>query len=241
MNSREKKSIVITFIYIAIMAIGMLTITGKGLTYQNPRMVNVLILFESLMTIIAFSGYKILGLSLFKKNFEFNIWLIPYTIFGIVMLILFAFQKNITQNFNQICMIILTTLFVGFSEELIFRGILLNVFSENRSLKNSILVSSVAFSLLHSVNILGGVPLAGTIVQLFLTLVFGIIFACLATLIHNIIPLMIYHFIWDMVLLSTSLTNTNIGFMTFFVLLFQIMIAIPIMLYTLKKSQKSIR
>ncbi len=52
--------------------------------------------------------------------------------------------------------LLITTMLVGISEELMFIGIVLRVFLEKRSELVAVFVSSALFSLLHSVNILGG-------------------------------------------------------------------------------------
>ncbi|KRN04637.1 hypothetical protein FC86_GL000085 [Holzapfeliella floricola DSM 23037 = JCM 16512] len=235
LHTREKKALIIAFIYIFLMGIGMITVTKFNLSYQNPNMTNVLVFFELIMSIFTIIGYKKLNMRFLSNSFKYSNWLIPYIIFEIVIVSFFLVKSDFSLNFTQVLIVIITTFFVGFSEELMFRGILLHVFLEKRSIRYSIIASAIAFSLLHSVNVLGGEPFGAMLLQLVLTFVFGIVFSCLAILIRNIIPLMIYHFIWDMVIISGSLTNNNVSAIALFILIFQLIIAIPIVIYTIKK------
>ncbi len=45
LHTREKKALIIAFIYIFLMGIGMITVTKFNLSYQNPNMTNVLVFF----------------------------------------------------------------------------------------------------------------------------------------------------------------------------------------------------
>ncbi len=63
----------------------------------------------------------------------------------------------------------------------------------------AMLVSAIAFSLLHAVNVFGGVPLLAVPIQLLNTFQFGFFFAPLMLKLNNILPLIIYHWLWDFV------------------------------------------
>ncbi|HHQ7207650.1 TPA: CPBP family intramembrane glutamic endopeptidase, partial [Staphylococcus aureus] len=132
----------------------------------------------------------------------------------------------------------ITMVLVGFSEELLFRGILLHVLLEKRTVVYSIIISSILFSLLHSVNILGGLPLAGMIGQLILTFLFGVIFSCLSLLIKNIIPLILYHFIWDFVIFSQSLVNAKLDWLASTAIITEVIIIVPLFIYTVIYLQR---
>ena len=107
--------------------------------------------------------------------------------------------------------IIVTMLLVGFSEELVFRGIVLQGGLRQVSTGKSILISAVMFSLLHSVNVLAFLPLDGMLMQLGLTFVFGLGMACYALRVNSLIPLMVFHALWDMVQFLGGVYQADFG------------------------------
>ena len=109
----------------------------------------------------------------------------------------------------------LMTLLVGFVEETTFRGILLRGEMAYRNVFVAMLVSAIGFSLLHSVNVFAGMAPAEMLGQLRATLIVGLCLAPLALLTGNLIPLVIWHFLWDfggLVTTQVSLTQTNVLF-----------------------------
>jgi membrane protease YdiL (CAAX protease family) len=100
---------------------------------------------------------------------------------------------------------------VGFSEELMFRGVVLRGGLCEVSTGQAILISAVLFSLLHSVNVLAFVPLDGMLQQLVLTFVFGLAMACYALRVNSLIPLIVFHALWDMVQFLGELYQAEFG------------------------------
>lgn len=238
MFKREKYALAAVFVYIIIMGIGMIFLGFSKFSYDKPEMVKVIIYFEIIVSIFVFWVYKNLKIHIFSQQFKFTKWLVPFSLIVILMLILFLYTGDLTKHFSLITLVGLTTLLVGFSEELMFRGIFLTVMLEKRNVVLALFASSIAFSLLHSVNIFGGVTPIGVLLQLLLTFLFGLIFSCLAVLIKNIIPLMIYHSIWDFVLITESLTGAKIQWVSALAIIIELIIVIPLVIYTTKISRK---
>ncbi|MDE5043939.1 CPBP family intramembrane glutamic endopeptidase [Staphylococcus aureus] len=238
MTKREKFAIAVTIIYIVIMAIGMLLVKSFGFNYFHPEMVKVIIFSEIIMSILVYVAYLKLKLRMLHTSFEFSLWLVPFAIILLYALGLFLFTGDFGRNSSIIILVGITMVLVGFSEELLFRGILLHVLLEKRTVVYSIIISSILFSLLHSVNILGGLPLAGMIGQLILTFLFGVIFSCLSLLIKNIIPLILYHFIWDFVIFSQSLVNAKLDWLASIAIITEVIIIVPLFIYTVIYLQR---
>ncbi|HHR6622605.1 TPA: CPBP family intramembrane glutamic endopeptidase [Staphylococcus aureus] len=238
MTKREKFAIAVTIIYIVIMAIGMLLVKSFGFNYVQPEMVKVIIFSEIIMSILVYVAYLKLKLRMLHTSFEFSLWLVPFAIILLCALGLFLFTGDFGRNSSIIILVGITMVLVGFSEELLFRGILLHVLLEKRTVVYSIIISSILFSLLHSVNILGGLPLAGMIGQLILTFLFGVIFSCLSLLIKNIIPLILYHFIWDFVIFSQSLVNAKLDWLASTAIIAEVIIIVPLFIYTVIYLQR---
>lgn len=235
MTQREQIAVWTGVIYIVLMGIGMAMVSALGFSYSEPEMVRVIVFFEIIFAVLTFSVYKKLKLTALSAPFQFSKWLIPFIIIFIVMLGLFLFTGNWTGHLPMIGLIALTTLCVGFSEELMFRGIVLPVLLERHGVLFSIMMSAVFFALLHAVNVFAGVPFYAVPIQLLATFLFGLVFSCLAIRIRNIIPLMIYHFVWDFVLIAQPLTGAQVDTVSLIGIAVELFVVIPIMVYTVKR------
>lgn len=103
---------------------------------------------------------------------------------------------NMELSLLQICIIIVFSLIVGYTEETIFRGII----RERLQSKGStyyIVFSSILFGILHMANAFNGTEIIHIILQVMNAFLIGIILALLIELTSNIIPLIIFHFMFD--------------------------------------------
>ncbi|BES64936.1 hypothetical protein SANA_13750 [Gottschalkiaceae bacterium SANA] len=242
MTAKEKQAIKFAALYVGVMGLGMYVMYHIfGISYDSPNIAKVLIYVEVALTAIAVgvnnhffnnAGFKKLD----PKGLK---WFIPYFIILAVILALIIFTADREKGFNiwLTVQILVTTLLVGISEEVMFRGIVFHTFLENGNVKRAIFISAIAFALLHSVNVLGGLPLAGMLYQLFSTFVFGMIFACLAYKMKNLTLLIVYHWIWDFALVSSSVMHTSIGIITSFASVFGLVYALILLKSIGRKSQ----
>lgn len=85
-------------------------------------------------------------------------------------------------------------LFVGFLEELIFRGFLFKAMSKN-NIKSAIIVSSVTFGIGHIINLINGsgTSLLSNILQVIYAIAFGFLFVIIVYRGKSIIPCIITH------------------------------------------------
>ncbi|MBS9784115.1 CPBP family intramembrane metalloprotease [Candidatus Gracilibacteria bacterium] len=135
----------------------------------------------------------------------------------------------------------LTTFLVGFSEELVYRGVVFSTFLKDNKVK-AILVSAVIFSLLHAVNILAGTDIIVIGAQLFMTFIAGLFFAFVRLKIENIIPIMLYHWAWDFVLIGGEvLKDGDInGTFTTAMIIFQLVFAVTVIPYFVYQERKKV-
>lgn len=239
MTKREQIAVLTGVVYIMLMGIGMAIVSALGLSYSNPEMVRVIVFFEIIFTVLTFIVYKKLKLTALSARFQFSKWLIPFIIIFIVMLGLFLFTGSWAPHYPMITLIMLTTILVGFSEELMFRGIVLHVLLERHGVVFSIVMSAIFFALLHAVNVFAGVPIMVVPIQLLATFLFGLVFSCLAIRIRNIIPLMVYHFVWDFVLIAQSITGAQVDTVSSIGIVIELIVVIPLMVYTVKRYKVS--
>ncbi len=212
MNNSNKKSailnaILLAVLYTAIIGVGMYLSFAKGYRYGDPRFVRVLVWVEMVLVALSvfwakrFWSWPELGCGRGRRR-EL-LWMLP------PFALLFAGWAKLIANFQMPAgypwlfpLIGLTTLMVGFSEELVYRGVVLNAFRKLGSVLLAMLASAVAFSLLHSVNYFGGLPANAVVAQLKATFIFGLFFAPLAVRIRALWPLVIFHWLYDFLLIG---------------------------------------
>ena len=218
-ESKPLIGIIAALVYIAIMGAGMIYLNSRGITYGSPDMFDpfwpILIVLNivNIFFVMRFFGWRNVGFG--KLDAKQLIWLLPLVVllaykWHVSLGAMSAFPSD-SPNWRTFAFFGFVTLLVGTGEELAFRGILLHSFLGEQSSRTRValamLVSAVGFSLLHSVNVLGGEPLEDMLGQLLYTFRFGLLFAPLMLRLKNIIPLMIVHWLWDWVQFTTLISG----------------------------------
>lgn len=206
--SLRKVSYFTAFIYTALIGAGMYTsLHINGIPYNTPRLVETLVWFEIIMTIFAlimavkFFSWKELGFTKIKNV----LWFLPMGIVGFIVLFNLG-RVTVTHDFTSeqwklFGKVAFTTFLVGFSEELVYRGVVFTTFIKESKVK-ALVISAITFSLLHWVNIFGGLAVGSMLAQLVLTLIAGFFFGFVRMKIDSIIPIIFFHWIWDFNLLG---------------------------------------
>ncbi len=244
MIKKQKIAVLAALVYTSLMAVGMLTV-GQivGSTYGDPEMAKTLIYFEMVMTIFALGIYLkyFKGASFKKTNRKMRktalFTLAIMLLIEVLMLGILFFQTDLEgKDTALIALIFVTTIFVGLSEELIYRGIVLPAFLENKSKFQAILISSLFFSFLHAVNIFAGVGVAGMFTQLLLTFFVGITLACIAVELGNLLPLIVFHTFWDFLLFTETVAGADYGILPVIQVPFEIIMGM-VLLFLIKKDK----
>ena len=97
---------------------------------------------------------------------------------------------------------IVATLLVGIGEEITFRQVLFGALlkrsaQRGQTVVGAVLLSSLAFSALHAVNVLGGESVRKVAIQIALTFLAGILFAVLYLQTKSLLALIVFHWLWD--------------------------------------------
>lgn len=210
-----RKAVLAALGYIAIMAVGMFTAGHVyGITYGDPAMVNVLVFFELAMSVYA----VIVARRLFGHwhcgfgpiDWSGMWWMAPA--FLVIAALFAAAVLTGTPGVSLLVITVIVTMcLVGFSEELMFRGIVLKGSLSAVSRGKAILISSALFSSLHAVNVLAFVPLDGMVQQLILTFIFGLAMACYALRVNSLVPVIVFHTLWDLVQFLGILWGSDFG------------------------------
>ena len=246
-----KISIRSIMIYILIMIIGEIIINSNLiiLDYNLDNLISISIieLISSgylLYIIKKFYIWEDIGFS--KINKKNLIWFVPYIFILIPMIYTFieGIYKNISSfdsiTWISIFMILIGTITAGFSEEVMFRGMLLNDLKNKISLKNAMIISSLGFSILHITTIFSGKTLIEALANVIVSSLLGFSFAPLAIILNNILPLVIFHILWNFIIIASSTVGISISKVYLFCNPINIIISIILWIIIIKKQKKSI-
>ena len=100
--------------------------------------------------------------------------------------------------------ILINTLLVGISEELMFRGILFFGASSKYGWWRAVWITALIFGLIHSLDGLITGNFTAALLQALLTFLFGVWMAAVRLRLNTIIPLIILHWLWDFGVLSLA-------------------------------------
>lgn len=112
---------------------------------------------------------------------------------------------NMNSGFNtslkliDIIIIIALMLCVAFLEEIIFRGFLYKAIRERYKVKSAILISGITFGVGHIINLFNGYTISLQIIQIITAIAIGILLAIIFEYTNNIIPGIIFHFLFNTV------------------------------------------
>lgn len=113
---------------------------------------------------------------------------------------------SITKTVPVIILEVLSMLFVGFLEEIIFRGFLFRAMAKD-NLKAAVIVSSLTFGIGHIINLFNGAEIVSTICQIVGAVGFG--FMCVMIFIKSksLLPCIITHSVFNMLSVFTAETG----------------------------------
>lgn len=188
--------------YMVLLAIGTFVSSHLlGFDCRNPGFLKPMFFFEAAAVLyVAIMARRIHGnmLSDFDRlDPGALVWFLPFIVAVLAMAT--AILPNVSTNDPLTSLAIVgTTILVGISEEGMFRGILLRGLLKETGCGKAIVTSSALFGVLHSLNLLAGVPIGQVGFQLVATFLLGLVFACLAVRSGALWPGMVLHALWDM-------------------------------------------
>lgn len=147
-------------------------------------------------------GWRDLGLNAAPFGLSFRLSWLP-------LLIIFAFFVGTVllglPPASALLFILLNCLFVGFSEEMMFRGVLFSAFRSRHTIWPSILIVSVLFGAVHSLNVFVTGDLKDALIQSSQAFMTGFIFVALRLRTGSLWPPILLHAAWDAGVFSLSL------------------------------------
>lgn len=187
--------IIEVLLLLAVFAAGAYA-TIKELDYTAPVLISfipialVLIVYLTWKRKWSEMGFQSLR-NIPKKN-----WL--YYLPLVVLLITISLKGFREVTVSEVLFFIFFTLLVGFVEETLYRGLILRTLLA-KSVTAAVVTSSILFSVTHLLNLLSGQNTIQTIMQIIYALVMGVALALLIVKNHNIIPLILFHFVHNLI------------------------------------------
>lgn len=206
-----KKNYILLAAYMIIMGVGLF-ICNRFLNtpYDSTEFSRKFLPFMTLLAVLVLcygiKNRKELTLrSESKPNYGLSALLfIPVVGFG-----LYSIVRGFSPDLAFVILIIDTAL-IGIAEEGMYRGILLGAMAKKMNSLLAILLSSALFCALHLLNVIGGLSVSELIGQLGSTFVMGVFLGAMYLETRKILFPIIFHSLWDYILLSGSLEEVQI-------------------------------
>lgn len=181
-------------LYLALVALANVTSDALGV----PDSMNALL--EILFPVAVTLHLKRRGLlrkyglvSLRLLNYKSLLYLAPMVFVSLANL---AFGVHVNYPWQQALLIVIAMTGLGFSEEILFRGFLMQALMP-KGPRVAILVPSLAFGLIHYVNLLGGAGVIQTTLQAVYATSFALMCSMFVYKTGNVIPCMLCHSLTD--------------------------------------------
>ena len=189
----NKDEVLFAVLWIVIYVVGFANADAISESMGIPKLITVL--FGAVLTAILYafvrrhSLLEYFGLCKVKDDFKNYSYYLPLIIISSV-----NFWNGSTVNCPMLesLLYIISMCFVGFLEELIFRGFLFKGMCRS-NVKWAIIVSSITFGVGHAVNLLLGAPVLDTLLQLVYASAIGFCYTALFFVSGSIIPCIISH------------------------------------------------
>jgi uncharacterized protein len=167
--------------FLKLSNLGLYGLANLGLT----------IIVAALLTVMAW--WKATGFRSPQRRGDLLYFLVPF----LPMIINFVPGVQVA-SLRQLAEILAISLMVGFAEEAIFRGLMLNTLKAHGLWKAAV-ITALLFGLTHAMNLLAGKSILEDAAQIFYAVAMGFAFAALVLLTGLLWPLVLAHFLIDFV------------------------------------------
>ena len=189
----ERDEVWFAVFWIIVYVVGFSNADALSQTIGMPKLLTVL--FGLIMTMLLYGFIRrnqlteYFGLCGVKGAWRNYFWFVPLIVISSVNL-----WNGVTMNFTvpETILYILSMCFVGFLEEVIFRGLLFKGMCKT-NVTAAIVVSSITFGMGHIVNLFLGEPLMDTLFQLIYASAVGFCFTAVFYVTGSILPCVISH------------------------------------------------
>ena len=191
----EKSEITFAVFWIVLYTVSMGLLRNLG--DDSPYMTIGLVVISVLMFLFVWKNGLLekYGLSGWAGNSRVMLWFLPLWIVTTLNL-----WGGITPRFSMPgqLFVVVSMAFVGFAEELIFRGFLFKAMLKDGSIKTAVIVSSVTFGLGHILNLFTGHELGETLLQVVFAVAYGFLVTMAFYKSGSLLPCILSHSLFDM-------------------------------------------
>lgn len=184
-------------IYVVLVNIGGMISEGVGIVDSVTSVFVILFSFLLLKYLKENQWIEKFGLrKITKEDMQKTFLYLP-----LVLLLLFQFLDGIKSSITitELVVTCLMMIGVGFIEELIFRGFLMDAIWKKSGVSRAIFVSGIAFGFGHIVNLLRGYGYMEQITQILVAGAIGIVLALLVAITKNIVPGILFHIVFNII------------------------------------------
>lgn len=155
--------------------------------------------------------FKTIGFTPSKKgSLKTALYFLPFLLAKMLFLI-----KGITLDVPVLLALLFFTIGIGLSEELYFRGLILQWLLTCLSIKQSILISTLFFGIVHASQAFSGVGLIMTLLTIANALLFGVIASELVLITESLLPIILLHTLFDFINWISLVNGTSEFIITF--------------------------
>ena len=187
----EKSEITFAILWIVIYAVGMGTLQNNFGLDSLWHMLGLIVISAAIFLFVKKNGLmEKYGLAGWAKNSRAMLWFIPLWLLSCLNLF-----SGIQPDYPVPGLIYaaVSMAFVGFAEELIFRGFLFKAMLKDGNVKAAVIVSSVTFGMGHIINLFTGHELIATLTQVVFAVAMGFVFTLVFYKSGSLLPGILAH------------------------------------------------
>jgi uncharacterized protein len=198
MNRRLGIALVAFVLWTAITIVGgNITTGGKGTLLEGVTSGigwTWVVAAAFILAVVLWQGWRDVGLDRLPEARSLKLTWLPmiYIVGGLVLAAVFGLPPA-----TVLLLTLVNSLLVGLSEELMFRGAMLQGFRHAVPIWPAVLLTSVAFGAVHSLNVFVTGDLKGALIQSSAAFLSGLIFIALRLRTGSLWPSIIVHALWD--------------------------------------------
>lgn len=208
------QSIILFIIWSALTLFGTLLFTdGKSISLD--KLISTQLSYTIIAAAILSVGYVLLkGIPIrtgLTGGLSIKGWVFVYPLTIIILGFILSLYKGLNIMSMSFGLVVINTFFVGISEEMMFRGVLLTSLAHRSTFWRAAILMSVLFGAVHVLNVVITGELLNAILQAVMATLSGFLFLAIRLKTNSILPAMLIHWLWDlMVFCNTSSLVGNV-------------------------------
>lgn len=229
----QKSEITFAILWIVIYTVGMGTLQNNFGLDSLWHMLGLIVISAVIFLFVKKNGLmEKYGLAGWAKNSSAMLWFIPLWLLSCLNLF-----SGIQPDYPVPGLIYaaVSMAFVGFAEELIFRGFLFKAMLKDGNVKAAVIVSSVTFGMGHIINLFTGHELIATLTQVVFAVAMGFVFTLVFYKSGSLLPGILAHSFIDVA--SVFASNEGSQLVNLIVHIVVIVVSVAYCLYLGKRVE----